>query len=335
MVDIIDVAVIGAGLSGLQAALDVYEAGRSVIILEARDRVGGKTSSMQRPDGRGVQEMGAAWINDTNQSHVWDYCQRFGLTPLVQNIEGSVACEDANGACHFFPFGEMPRFPKHEVGNIVDIRDFVEATCLNPKTFKQPQRATLDSLTFEQWLRDAGAGTHALQTATLWCRGTLGQDPGEISALSFLEVARGGLGIVNLRYDGRDGGQHLRLREGTQSISNGRKWLTLGASKRRDAILRQLGSLFGVGYDVVRSEFIESMTSEWTQDRWAGWGCPFAVTPPGVIGGYDDGQLAVEKCDGLYFVGTELVDEWRGYMEGALRSGKRGAAQALTDLRVE
>jgi monoamine oxidase len=114
----------------------------------------------------------------------------------------------------------------------------------------------------------------------------------------------------------------------------GRRWLALNSSDRRDAVLYQLGSLFGVGYDVVRFEFIGSMTSEWPQDRWAGWGCPFPVTPPGVIGGYGDGQLAMEKCDGLYFVGTEFTDEWRGYMEGALRSGKRGAAQALQDLRM-
>ncbi|KAB8071814.1 hypothetical protein BDV29DRAFT_11837 [Aspergillus leporis] len=463
MANVIDVAVIGAGLSGLQAALDIHNAGHSVIILEARDRVGGKTRSVQRLDGKGMQEIGAAWVNDTNQFHVWDYCQRFGLTPVVQNINGSVACEDADGTCHLFPFGEMPRFQKAEIYNIVDIRDFVEATCLNPKTFMEPHRAALDSLTFEQWLRDAGAGTRAIQTATLWCRGTSGQDPGEISALAFLEVARGGLGIINLRYDGKDGGQHLRIREGTQSISNGiakllpssciklscpiasvtqtmpqlysvtstigftvktrkviisipspaykdiqfdpplphqrqiyttstrygcfvkficlfkapfwrsqgacglaqsfrgpvnhcrdtsvdadenyaltcflcseqgRRWLALNSSDRRDAVLYQLGSLFGVGYDVVRFEFIGSMTSEWPQDRWAGWGCPFPVTPPGVIGGYGDGQLAMEKCDGLYFVGTEFTDEWRGYMEGALRSGKRGAAQALQDLRM-
>lgn len=109
MAGIIDVLIIGAGLSGLQAALTLHESCRSFVILEARDRVGGKLCSVQRPDGKGVQEVGATWLNDTNQSLIWSYCKKFGLTPVVQNIKGSVASEDAEGRCHMFPFGELPR----------------------------------------------------------------------------------------------------------------------------------------------------------------------------------------------------------------------------------
>lgn len=104
----IDVLIVGAGLSGLQAALDLHDQGYSVLVLEARDRVGGKTCSVERPDRKGIQEIGAAWLNDSNQSHVWQYAQQFGLTPVVQNIKGTVASEDENGNCHFFPFGGLP-----------------------------------------------------------------------------------------------------------------------------------------------------------------------------------------------------------------------------------
>lgn len=68
------------------------------------------------------------------------------------------------------------------------------------------------------------------------------------------------------------------------------------------------------------------------EDRWAGYGCPMSTPPPGAMGSGDHDDIINGKSDGLYFVGTDLTNEWRGYMEGALRSGKRGASQALRDL---
>ncbi len=112
----------------------------------------------------------------------------------------------------------------------------------------------------------------------------------------------------------------------------GRQWLALNETERQEAVLRQIGSLFGVAYETVMTEFLGSFTSDWMQDPWAGWGCPFAVAPPSTTG---DCGINTQKFGGVYFVGTELVDEWRGYMEGALRSGKRGAGQALADLRID
>lgn len=111
----VDVAIIGAGLSGLQAALDLQKAGRTFVLLEARERVGGKTMTVPRPDGKGVQELGPAWVNDSSQSHVWALCEQFGLTPVTQDIQGTVASEDTDGKWHKFPYGSLPqvssRFP--------------------------------------------------------------------------------------------------------------------------------------------------------------------------------------------------------------------------------
>jgi monoamine oxidase len=43
---VVDVIVVGGGLSGMSAAYDVHKAGKTVLVLEARDRVGEKTCSV-------------------------------------------------------------------------------------------------------------------------------------------------------------------------------------------------------------------------------------------------------------------------------------------------
>lgn len=105
----VDVIIVGAGLSGLASAREVVRAGLSCLVLEARDRVGGKTWSVQLPSGDGVIDLGAAWINDSNQSHVHALAKEFDIELIQQNTTGSCVLQDFNGTCSPFPYGDLPQ----------------------------------------------------------------------------------------------------------------------------------------------------------------------------------------------------------------------------------
>ncbi len=67
--------VIGAGFAGLVAARELGRAGLGVLVLEARDRVGGRTWT----DGRLGHdlELGGAWVHWV-QPHTWAEMTRYG-----------------------------------------------------------------------------------------------------------------------------------------------------------------------------------------------------------------------------------------------------------------
>lgn len=98
------VIIIGAGLSGLQTAYDLQQAGISCIVLEARDRVGGKLYSLPVTSRPGIVELGGAWINDVNQPRVTRLAQELGCEFITQNTNGDVMIEGYGK----FPFGTQP-----------------------------------------------------------------------------------------------------------------------------------------------------------------------------------------------------------------------------------
>ena len=92
-----DVIVIGAGLAGLRAAVDLIAAGADVVVLEARDRVGGRVWSHHFADGQ-VAERGAEFI-DGNHTEVLALAARFGLelTERDSTLDVEAALVDAAG----------------------------------------------------------------------------------------------------------------------------------------------------------------------------------------------------------------------------------------------
>lgn len=97
--DSYDVIIIGAGISGCGAAWYLQKRGRSSLILEASDRIGGKTYTI--PDGgsnSGHIDLGASWVNDTSQSHIDALIEELHLERIEQNIDGLAIAQRPDGS---------------------------------------------------------------------------------------------------------------------------------------------------------------------------------------------------------------------------------------------
>jgi monoamine oxidase len=86
-----DVCIIGAGLSGLALATALKIEGRAVMVLEARDRVGGRVLSKNGHD------LGPSWIWPQNR-RMLALLDRLGLAAFAQHASGRLVFEDAGGA---------------------------------------------------------------------------------------------------------------------------------------------------------------------------------------------------------------------------------------------
>lgn len=97
----IDTLVIGAGVAGLTAARLLSGAGRSVVVLEARDRIGGRVWT-DRTDGF-VTDRGASWIHGIIDSPVYEAASAFGLATVEFTVGGYQP--DSRPIAHYSPDG--------------------------------------------------------------------------------------------------------------------------------------------------------------------------------------------------------------------------------------
>ena len=86
-----EVVVVGAGLAGLAAARVLVAAGRSVTVVEARDRVGGRTENASFSDGQWI-EVGGQWIGPT-QDRMYELVGELGLETFPLYNEGQLVLQ--------------------------------------------------------------------------------------------------------------------------------------------------------------------------------------------------------------------------------------------------
>jgi monoamine oxidase len=101
-----------------------------------------------------------------------------------------------------------------------------------------------------------------------------------------------------------------------------RAFARLGASERRQAVLRSFKALFGPRA-AAAERYLER---DWAADQWSGGG-PVANFATG--GWTASGPALREPVGPIHWAGTETGTRWAGYMDGAVQSGERAAAEVL------
>ncbi len=106
---------------------------------------------------------------------------------------------------------------------------------------------------------------------------------------------------------------------------NARTYNVMSPASRQSAVVNQLARFFGSQALKPKAFFDTS----WSQEQWTR-GCPVGIPSTGTLLAY--GNRLRYPVGAIHWAGTETSDYWNGYMDGAVRSGERAAAEVLASL---
>ena len=212
-----DVVVVGGGIAGLTAGRRLQEAGRSLVVLEARDRVGGRT--LNDTIAGVTVEVGGQWVGPT-QDHVNALIEELGLERYATHDEGDGLVELAEGKIKRFR-GDTPPLSPLALADLFQAQralDKLVATVDRAEPWVTPDAAALDATTFASWLdrrvrTDQARLFHEIAAAAVFAT-----EPDTLSLLHWLTYIAAGNGLE--RVLGTQGGaQQDRVVGGTWRIS--------------------------------------------------------------------------------------------------------------------
>jgi monoamine oxidase len=215
-----DVVVVGAGLAGLTAARELSGAGLDVRVLEARDRVGGRTLSQSVGDHpEDIVELGGQWVGPT-QHEVLSLAQDFGIRSYPTNATGKNLFEDGRGKLKRYS-GTIPMLPPHVMVDYgqADLRLKRLIKTVDPEAPWEGEKAErLDEQSFATWIRRTAKTATAREALTTAIRAVFSVEPADVSLLHVLFYAAAAGGWDDL-LDTEGGAQQDRLAGGTQQLS--------------------------------------------------------------------------------------------------------------------
>ena len=183
-----DVCVVGAGYAGLTAALRVVQAGRSVVVLEARDRVGGRVWTDHLADGTPI-DRGGAWLGP-GQDRLYALAAEMGVGTYPTFVDGdNVLVHD--GRTHRYR-GLIPRglswFAVVSLGLALKRLDSMARSIPLDAPWTARGAAALDARTITSWIESRLNVPSRTARALLRMTATeiFASDPSEVSLLHLL-----------------------------------------------------------------------------------------------------------------------------------------------------
>ncbi|AQG81488.1 flavin monoamine oxidase family protein [Spirosoma montaniterrae] len=213
-----DAIVVGAGYAGLTATHELVKAGKTVLLLEARDRVGGRVHTQHFDDGTYV-DLGAAWVGPS-QDRLYALAHAFGVETF-KTYDSGRSTQYFRGKVKRYK-GIIPPLPLFSLLSLdAAIRRInkLSRTVNLAEPWQTPNAQQLDNLTLADWMQ----GQMSYETAQTFFNIAVGAiwaaDPAEFSLLHALFYIRSGRDLETLM-NVKNGAQQERFVGGAQTIAD-------------------------------------------------------------------------------------------------------------------
>lgn len=213
----VDVVVVGAGVAGLVAARELTRSGREALVLEARDRVGGRLRTRTLADGTPV-DVGGQWVGP-GQHRILRLLDELGLQTSPTHMAGKHIAELGGTRAEYT--GRIPRLNPVTLADIGQTQwrlDRLAAQIPLDNPWRAPVADRLDSQTFDTWLQRTARTRHGQAFFRLATEAVFSTGPEDLSALwaAFYIGSAGGLdALINTE----GGAQQDRIVGGAQRVA--------------------------------------------------------------------------------------------------------------------